>query len=95
MTMEPRLKTLRECVEKLDNVLRLCTSMLSSQAPLSFMPDPISRAMAEVQLIQLRAALAEGERDLAVNQEIVRRIESPVKIFRPAGFTPPTTGGAA
>jgi hypothetical protein len=85
MILAPRVKMMQECVALLEESLENDHNARSG----------LLATLALVQLIQLRAALGEGERDLTRSQQVIAQIESPVKIFRPAGYPPPQGSGAA
>lgn len=92
MLLEPRLRVTTECLQILEDGAVAATPHLNANLK-PFSPEGMAtlnlvEAMMKVQLIQLRAALAEGQADLEKYKDVVQQIESRVKIFRPAGYNP-------
>lgn len=80
--LEPRIRVTRECIECLEVGFIKAEALLDPGT----ITDPLISAIAQVQLIQLKAALVELEDSLAKSKEAIQQIESPIHLFRPAGF---------
>lgn len=72
-TLIKRIETTKKCIEVLENAR-------SGYAESAFTSDAasLSAAIIDVQLIQLRAALEEGEPELALIESVIGRASSPL-----------------
>lgn len=90
MAMEPRVGMLRECIQEMEDGAVEATTMVGSTSVHATMDAILAmlKSIHKVQLIQLNSALREGEDNLNQSRQVITQIESKIKIFRPAGFTP-------
>jgi hypothetical protein len=72
LMLKPRLELAQQCIATLREGLKNGT------------PDPLVFVIAEVQLMQLCSASAEMEDSFVKSQEVIKQIESSVKIFKPS-----------
>lgn len=77
VTLEPRLETIRLCLETLENSLTQERGDFGTEAGLT----DLILAMVKIQLIQLNAALKEGQANLEASKRVIAEIESPIKLF--------------
>ena len=89
LTLEPRLETIHSCLETLEDAL----AMMNAMGPQTdgVVMFTLVAAMVKVQLIQLNAALKEGQSSLHHSKQVIEQIENPVKVFAPFQSPSPRT----
>lgn len=85
-TMRPRVEMLLRCVEEMEDAAAACTVLVGQSNTLEAVLGLVE-SISKVQIIQLHAALKEGQDNLSESLEVIDRIQSKIKVFRPAGFS--------
>lgn len=79
------METVRNCIEHLQDTVATVTNAMPEGSDITDAQTGavamLLAALIKVQLIQLAAALKEGETNLENSRKIIAEIESPIKLF--------------